>query len=101
MLWRQVDVNSKTPRHNGEYDEQEHRERSQGDRSPTGTEVAATDLPAYMEAVDAVIAAAQQLEAPHKKWLTAEASRKSRARKANELAAMKARLAELEGSVEA
>jgi len=61
-----------------------------------GTEVAPTDLAAYMEAVDALISAAQQLKAPHKKWLAAEASRKSRARKADELAAMKARLAELE-----
>jgi len=62
-----------------------------------GTEVAPADLPAYLESIDALVAAAQALKTPHKKFIAAEASRKSRAKKAAEVAAMQARLAELEG----
>jgi hypothetical protein len=63
-----------------------------------GAEVAAEDLPAYIAQIDELIAAARALKTPHKKWIAAEASRRMRARKADELAAMQARLAELEAS---
>jgi hypothetical protein len=63
----------------------------------SGAPVADEDMAEFIARIDQLIAAAQGLKAPHKNWLAAEASRRSRAKKAEELAAMKARLAELEG----
>lgn len=66
-----------------------------------GATVAADDLPAYLARIGQLVAAAQSLKEPHKKFMAVEASRRSRARKADELAAMKSRLAELEGGAKA
>ncbi|MCS0500455.1 hypothetical protein [Protaetiibacter mangrovi] len=63
-----------------------------------GAEVASEDVTDYLARVDELIAAAQALKAPHRKAIAAEASRKSRAKKAAEVEAMRARLAELEAS---
>lgn len=56
------------------------------------------DVIAYLESVDAIVEQARAIKALYKKELAVEASRRSRAKKAQELEAMKARLAELEAS---
>ena len=63
--------------------------------------VADAEAPAHLEQINALAAAVQALKAPYKKIMDREASRKSRARKADEVAAMKVRIAELEASAKA
>jgi hypothetical protein len=54
------------------------------------------DVAAYLESVDAIIDQMRAIKGLYKNEIAAEASRRSRAKKAAELEAMKARLAELE-----
>lgn len=56
------------------------------------------DVNAYLASVDSLIDQARAVKALYKRELAVEASRKSRAKKAAELAEMKARLAELEAA---
>lgn len=56
------------------------------------------DVAAYLASVEAVIDQARAIKALYKRELAVEASRRSRVKKAAELAEMKARLAELEGA---
>jgi hypothetical protein len=62
-----------------------------------GAEVADEDVPAYLDRIAEVVTAAQALRATHKRVINRLASQRSRANKAKELEAMKARIAELEG----
>lgn len=63
-----------------------------------GAEVADDELDEYLDKVAEVVAAAQALREPHKKAIARRASQKSRAKKAQEVEAMRARLAELEAA---
>lgn len=56
------------------------------------------DVTAYLESVDALIEQARAVKALYKKELAVAASRKSRAKRAAEVAEMKARLEALEGA---
>jgi hypothetical protein len=56
------------------------------------------DVAEYLRSVDAIVEQARSIKALYKKELAVEASRKSRAKRAAEVAAMTARLAELEAS---
>lgn len=56
------------------------------------------DVSAYLASLDALIEQARAVKALYKREIAVEASRKSRAKKAAELAEMKARLAELEAA---
>lgn len=56
------------------------------------------DVTAYLTSVEAIIDQAKAIKALYKKEVAVEASRKSRAKKAAELAEMKARLVELENA---
>lgn len=62
-----------------------------------GTPVADAELEAYLARVQEVVAAAQALRGPHKAAIARLASRKSREKRAAEVAEMRARLARLEG----
>lgn len=56
------------------------------------------DVSAYLASLDGLIEQARAVKALYKREIAVEASRKSRAKKAAELAEMKARLAELEAT---
>lgn len=56
------------------------------------------DVTAYLGSLDELIEQARAVKALYKRELAVEASRRSRAKKAAELAELKARVAELDGS---
>ena len=56
------------------------------------------DLTAYLASLDALVEQVRAVKALYKNEIAAEASRRSRAKKAAELDEMKARLAALEGA---
>lgn len=57
------------------------------------------DVSAYLAELDALVEQVRAVKGLYKKEIAVEASRKSRAKKAAEVAAMRARLAELEANV--
>ena len=69
--------------------------RAEAEQPPALTD---DELDAYLEKINEVVAAAQALREPHKKAIARKASQRSRAKKAAEVEAMRARLAELEAS---
>ena len=58
------------------------------------------DVAAYLDSLDAVIEQVRAVKNLYKREIAVQASRKSRAKKAEELAQMKARLAELEAKTQ-
>ena len=67
-------------------------------RAEAGAEVADDDLDAYMGKLNEVVAAAQAVRAAHKAGLARRASQKSRAKKAQEVAELRERLARFENT---